>query len=363
MKKEYQLKKNKEVKIAFFDAKPYDIESFQSQNKAFGFDITFFPNHLTETTAPLCQGFDAICAFVNDNITAKIIGLLEGYGIQLIALRSAGYNNVDLKAAQGKISIVRVPAYSPHGVAEHAVAMMLTLNRNTHRAFYRTRDNNFSINGLMGFDMYQKTVGIVGTGQIGRLVGEILLGFGMRVLAHDPYPATAWAQEKGVELVDLPTLYSESDVITLHCPLTPTNIHMINRETINMMKPKVMIINTGRGKLIRSEDLLEGLRAGKVGSAGLDVYEEETDYFFEDHSSSIVKDDVLARLLTFPNCLVTSHQAFFTIEAIRNIADTTLGNIQEFFQEKPLTNEICFGGAKQGSCPEVRKEGLTAPQK
>jgi D-lactate dehydrogenase len=349
------MKANSEVKIAFFDAKPYDIESFKTQNQSFGFDITYFPSHLTETTVPLCQGYDAICAFVNDDITADIIDHLVDYGVKLIALRSAGYNNVDLKAAHCRIPIVRVPAYSPHGVAEHAVAMMLTLNRNTHRAFYRTRDNNFSINGLLGFDMYGKTLGIVGTGQIGRLVGNILLGFGMKVLAHDPYPNKAWAKETGVELVDLQTLYSESDIITLHCPLTPTNIHMINKETINMMKKGVMIINTGRGKLIRSEDLLEGLRSGKVGSAGLDVYEEETDYFFEDHSSSIVKDDVLARLLTFPNCLVTSHQAFFTIEAIRNIADTTLGNVQEYFQDKPLTNEICLNPHKNGSCPDINK--------
>jgi D-lactate dehydrogenase len=350
------MKPNHEVKIAFFDAKPYDIESFKTQNQGFGFDITYFPSHLTVDTVPLCQGFDAICAFVNDDITSQIIDQLVNYEIKLIALRSAGYNNVDLKSAQGRIPIVRVPAYSPHGVAEHAVAMMLTLNRNTHRAFYRTRDNNFSINGLLGFDMHGKTVGIVGTGQIGRLVGNILFGFGMKVLAHDPYPNHAWAEETGAEIVDLQTLYAESDIITLHCPLTPTNIHMINKETINMMKKGVMIINTGRGKLIRSEDLLEGLRSGKIGSAGLDVYEEETDYFFEDHSSSIVKDDVLARLLTFPNCLVTSHQAFFTLEAIRNIADTTLSNLQEFFQDQPLTNEICLNGSKNGTCPEINKK-------
>lgn len=335
------MKAMKDIKIAFFDAKPYDIESFDTINKSFGAKITYFPAHLTEETLPLCQGFDAVCVFVNDYVTKPMLEKLASYGIPLLALRSAGYNNVDLKAAAAnKIRLVRVPAYSPHGVAEHAIAMMLTLNRNTHRAFYRTRDSNFSINGLLGFDMYGKTAGIVGTGQIGRIVCEILLGFGMKVIAHDPFPAKEWAAEKGVELVDLGQLYERSDIISLHCPLTPTNVQMVNNQTIAMMKKGVMIINTGRGKLIRTEDLLEGLRTEQVGSAGLDVYEEETDYFFEDFSNRVVKDDVLARLLTFPNVLVTSHQAFFTQEGISNIAKVTLGNIQEFYEEKPLTNEV-----------------------
>ncbi len=337
------MKSLKEVKIAFFDTKPYDRESFDAQNQKYGYSLTYFPNHLTPQTVSLCQGFDAVCAFVNDSITSFVVDKLCEFGVQLIAMRSSGYNNVDLKSCKGRIKVVRVPAYSPHGVAEYAVAMMLTLNRNTHRAFYRTRDSNFSINGFLGFDMYEKTAAIVGTGQIGRIVCEILQGFGMKVIAYDPFPNKSWAEERKVELVDLETLYERADIITLHCPLTPANIHMINRETIAMMKPGVMIVNTGRGKLIRTEDLLEGLRSGQVGSAGLDVYEEEAEYFFEDFSSLIVKDDVLARLLTFPNVLLTSHQAFFTTEALVNIAQTTYRNVQEFFEELPLTNEVVQG--------------------
>jgi D-lactate dehydrogenase len=334
------MKAAADIKIAFFDTKPYDRESFELQNRAFGFQLKFFPSHLTDETVALCRGYDAVCVFVNDRVTKGVVDTLVTLGVPLVALRSAGYNNVDLKAAAGRIKISRVPSYSPHGVAEHAVAMMLTLNRNTHRAFYRTRDNNFSINGLVGFDMFGKTAGIVGTGQIGRIVAEILKGFGMRVLAYDPFPATAWAAEKGVELVDLGVLYEQSDILTLHCPLTPQNIHMINRGTLELMKPGVMIINTGRGKLIRSEDLLEALRDGKVGSAGLDVYEEETDYFFEDFSSHIMKDDVLARLISFPNVLVTSHQAFFTHEALANIAVTTLENVRSFFLDGQVLHEV-----------------------
>jgi D-lactate dehydrogenase len=344
------VKSASELKIAFYDTKPYDRESFERQNKAFGFQLKFFPSHLTEETVALSRGYDAVCVFVNDRVTKGIIDSLKSMGIPLLALRSAGYNNVDLKAADGAVRITRVPAYSPHGVAEHAVAMMLTLNRKTHRAYYRTRDNNFSIHGLIGFDMYGKTAGIVGTGQIGRIVCEILKGFGMTVLAYDPFPSTAWAAEKGVELVDLGTLYERSDIISLHCPLTPQNIHMINRGTIELMKNTVMIINTGRGKLIRSEDLLEALRDENVGSAGLDVYEEETDYFFEDYSSHIMKDDVLARLISFPNVLVTSHQAFFTEEALANIATTTLENIRSFLVDGKILNEVCANPQKDGSC-------------
>lgn len=344
------MKQAADLKIAFFDTKPYDRESFERQNKAFGFQLKFFPSHLTEETVSLCQGYDAVCVFVNDRVTKGIIESLKAMNVPLLALRSAGYNNVDLKAAQGAVKISRVPAYSPHGVAEHAVAMMLTLNRKTHRAFYRTRDNNFSIHGLIGFDMYGKTAGVVGTGQIGRIVCEILKGFGMRVVAYDPFAPKEWAAEKGIELVDLGAVYEQSDIISLHCPLTPQNIHMINRGTIEMMKKNVMIINTGRGKLIRSEDLLEALREERVGSAGLDVYEEETDYFFEDYSSHVMKDDVLARLISFPNVLVTSHQAFFTEEALANIATTTLENIRSFFLDGKILNEVCANPAKDGIC-------------
>jgi len=272
--------------------------------------------------------------------------------VPLLALRSAGYNNVDLKTADGRIKICRVPSYSPHGVAEHAVAMMLTLNRNTHRAFYRTRDSNFSIDGLVGFDMHGKTAGIVGTGQIGRIVCEILLGFGMKVIAHDPFPATDWAAARGVELVSLDELYQRSDIISLHCPLTAQNTHMINKKSLARMKKGVMLINTGRGQLILAEDLQEAIRDEKVGSAGLDVYEEEAEYFFEDYSSQIMKDDVLARLISFPNVLVTSHQAFFTVEALANIAKTTLENIRSFFYEGRILNEVCAHPQKDGSCKE-----------
>jgi D-lactate dehydrogenase len=337
---ETNVKSASSIKIAFFDTKPYDRVSFDAQNLSFGFQLHYFPSHLTEVTVPLCKGYDAVCVFVNDQVTGPVIEALVKLKVPLLALRSAGFNNVDLRAAKGRLAVTRVPSYSPHGVAEHAIAMMMTLNRNTHRAFYRTRDSNFSINGLMGFDMFGKTAGIVGTGQIGRIVCEILLGFGMKVQAHDPYPSEEWARDKGVEMVDLGTLYKNADIISLHCPLTPENIHMINRGTIKLMKTGVMIINTGRGQLIRTEDLLEALRDEKVANAGLDVYEEEIDYFFEDFSSSVVKDNVLARLLTYPNVLVTSHQAFFTKEALANIATTTLENLRSFFLDGKLVNEV-----------------------
>ena len=346
------MKPAADLKVAFFDTKPYDRESFERQNQTFGFKLKFFPSHLTEETVALCQGYDAVCVFVNDRVTKGIVESLVAMKVPLLALRSAGYNNIDLKAADHHLKITRVPSYSPHGVAEHAVALMLTLNRKTHRAYYRTRDNNFSLHGLIGFDMNGKTAGIVGTGQIGRIVCEILKGFGMTVIAYDPFGPKEWAAEKGVELVDLGALYERSDIISLHCPLTPQNIHMINRGTIEMMKPGVMIINTGRGKLIRSEDLLEALREEKVGSAGLDVYEEETDYFFEDYSSHIMKDDVLARLISFPNVLVTSHQAFFTVEALANIATTTLENIRSFFYDGRVLNEVCANPGQDGRCAE-----------
>jgi len=335
------MRQNTDVKVAVFDTKPYDKEFLLNQNSDFGFQLTFFPYHLTESTVSLCQGFDAVCVFVNDSLNANVVEQLAKFEVSLVALRCAGYNNVDLKAAAGKVRVVNVPKYSPNGVAEHAVAMMLTLNRNTHRAFYRTRASNFSIDGLMGFDMHGKVAGIIGTGRIGRVACEILLGFGMRVLAYDPFPDREWASEKGVEFVDLMELIKTADIISLNCALTPDNTYMINKESISLMKKGVMIINTGRGKLVNTEDLLEGLRSGHIGYAGLDVYEEEAKYFFEDHSSSVIKDDALARLMTFPNVLVTSHQAFFTREALTNIATTTLTSIEDYFQERPLVTEVC----------------------
>ncbi|MBN1780223.1 2-hydroxyacid dehydrogenase [bacterium] len=329
-------------KIAVFDTKPYDREYFEAMNASYRFDIKYFPSHLTTDNVALTKGYDAVCVFVNDNITEDIARNLVVNDVKLIALRSAGYNNVDLRAVYKKIHVVRVPAYSPHAVAEHTVALMLTLNRKIHKAWYRTRDNNFNIAGLLGFDMHGKTAGVIGTGKIGRCTIDILSGFGMRILASDPFPDQVWAGEKGVEYTDLNTLYGESDIITLHCPLTPENVHMINTKTISQMKDGVMIINTGRGRLIHTKDLIQGLKTRKIGAAGLDVYEEETEYFFEDFSQEVIDDDVLARLMTFPNVLVTSHQAFFTHEALSNIAQTTFENIRLFFEKDELPNEVCY---------------------
>lgn len=338
------------IKIAFFDAKPYDIESFDETNKDFGFKITYFADHLNPGTASLARGHQAVCAFVNDEANAETIDALFGEKIRMIALRAAGYNNVDFKAAFQKIHVARVPAYSPQAVAEHAVALMLALNRKIHRAYYRTRDNNFTLNGLLGFDMYQKTAGIIGTGKIGKALIGILKGFGMRVLAYDAFPDTAFQKSAGFEYVDLKTLYKEADILSLHCPLTKETYHLIQDASLRQMKRGVMIINTGRGMLIDSKALIEGLKSGQVGFAGLDVYEEEGDYFFEDFSDKVLADDVLARLLSFNNVVVTSHQGFFTREALRNIAQTTLNNVKEFFTEQKLTNEICYK-CSTTSCP------------
>lgn len=329
-------------KIAFFDAKPYDRKSFNEVNTGFGFNISYFEAHLNPQTVELTYGFDAVCAFVNDVINREVIDHLFEHGIEIIALRSAGYNNVDFKAALGKVHVVRVPAYSPYAVAEHAAALILSLNRKTHRAYYRIRDGNFSINGLLGFDMNGKTAGIIGTGKIGRCLISILKGFGMEILAYDVYPDRDYEKEAGIKYVSLDILFKRSDIISLHCPLTPETEHMINEDTIKKMKDGVMIINTGRGKLIHTSALIKMLKAGKVGSAGLDVYEEESEYFFEDYSTQMISDDILARLITFPNVLITSHQGFFTSEALHNIAETTLENLEEFFSGGYLKNEICY---------------------
>jgi len=338
------------IKIAFFDAKPYDIESFDAANKSFGFKITYFANHLTAETASLAQGHEAVCAFVNDVIDAGTIDTLFREKVLLIALRAAGYNNVDFKTAFQKIHIARVPSYSPHAVAEHAVALMLTLNRKIHRAYSRTHDNNFSLNGLLGFDMCGKTAGVIGTGQIGKALIAILQGFGMQVLAYDAFPDKAYQKKAGFTYTDLKTLYEKSDIVSLHCPLNKETYHLIDQRAIAKMKRGVMIINTGRGALLDSKALIEGLKTGQVGFAGLDVYEEESDYFFEDRSSSIITDDLLARLLSFNNVVVTSHQGFFTREALQNIAQTTLNNVKEFFTKQKLSNEICYQ-CSTNSCP------------
>lgn len=330
-------------RIVFFDTKPYDREFFEAANKVgFNYEICFIEGHLTSATVPLAKGFPIVCAFVNDSLSGEVINALYDSGTRLIALRCAGYNNVDLKAAYGRVHVVRVPEYSPNAVAEHAVALILSLNRKTHKAYYRTRDGNFSINGLMGFDMAERTAGIVGTGKIGKIAAKILLGFGMEVVAYDPYPDLEAAERIGFRYVTLDELYRISDVITLHCPLNPTTYHIVSEQSLGNMKKGVMIVNTGRGGLLDTKALIGALKSGKVGSAGLDVYEEESEFFFEDLSSQVLTDDVLARLLTFSNVLITSHQGFFTHEALAAIADTTLGNVSDFLNGRPLTNEVCY---------------------
>ena len=327
--------------IAFFGTQPYDESSFNLKNADFGFDIRYFKGHLNKNNAILTQGVDAVCIFVNDTADADIIHIMAKNGVKLLALRCAGYNNVDLDAAAAAgIKVVRVPAYSPYAVAEHTVALMLSLNRRIPRATWRTRDGNFSLHGLLGFDMHGKTAGIIGTGKIAKILIQILRGFGMNILAYDLYPDHNFAREHQVVYTSLDELYHSSDIISLHCPLTEQTKYLINDYSISKMKAGVMIINTGRGQLIHTNALIEGLKNKKVGYAGLDVYEEEGDYFYEDKSDRIMDDDVLARLLSFNNVIVTSHQAFFTQEALGNIATTTLQNIKDFIDKKSLANEV-----------------------
>ncbi len=329
-------------KIAVFDAKSYDIAMFNKVNEKYGYELTYHKEHLDRNNVILATGADAVCIFVNAVVDAEVIEKLHSYGVKIIALRCAGFNNVDLKAAAGRIKVVRVPDYSPHAIAEHTLALMLCLNRKVHRAYLRTRDGNFSLNGFMGFDMCGKTVGVIGTGKIGKVVIGVLKGLGMNVLAYDLYPDTAFAERENIKYVSLDELYNNSDVITLHCPLTKETEYLICDESIAKMKDGVMIINTGRGKLIHTKHLIEGLLSRKVGYAGLDVYEEEGNYFYEDRSDSIMTDDILARLLSFNNVIVTSHQAFFTEEAMGNIANTTMQNIRDFIDGKALVNEVAY---------------------
>ena len=327
-------------KIAFFGAKPYDIASFDKVNEKYNYDIRYYKGHLNPNNVVLTQDTDVVCIFVNDTADAAVIDAMVDNGVKLLALRCAGFNNVDLKAAKGKLPVVRVPAYSPYAVAEYSLALMLSLNRKIHRAYWRTRDGNFSLNGLMGFDMHGKTIGIIGTGKIAKILIRLLKGFGMRILAYDLYPDMKFAGEEGISYVSLDELYRESDIISLHCPLTDQTKYMIDKDSIDKMKEEVMIINTGRGQLINTNDLIEGLKEKKIAAAGLDVYEEEGEYFYEDKSDKIIDDDVLARLLSFNNVIVTSHQAFFTKEALHNIAETTLQNIEDFRCHRPLVNEV-----------------------
>ncbi|MGN0660338.1 MAG: 2-hydroxyacid dehydrogenase [Oscillospiraceae bacterium] len=326
--------------IAFFDSKPYDKVWFEKLQDKYDIKIRFFEEKLAPDTAFMSGGFDGVVAFVNDTINSEVIETLYKNGINIIAMRCAGYNNIDLESAYGKVHIARVPVYSPYAVAEHATALLLTLNRKIHRAYIRTRDNNFNIDGLTGFDLHGKTVGVIGTGKIGQAFINICKGFGTEVIAFDPYPD----KSLDVEYTELADLFGRSDIISLHCPLTNDTHNIINEKSISMMKDGVYIINTSRGPLINSEDLLEAIKSKKVGAAGLDVYDEESDLFFKDLSGKIINDDTLARLISMPNVIVTSHQAFLTNEALRSIAEVTLENLYEYFNKATLKNEICYKG-------------------
>lgn len=322
------------MKLAFFDTKSYDIPGFDRYGIPAGVEIKYFEPNLNRDTVTLAAGFDAVCVFVNDTVDAVVVDKLHQLGVKAIVLRCAGFNNVDIKACEGKLRVFRVPAYSPHAVAEHAMALLLTINRRTHKAYIRTRDFNFSLQGLAGFDLYGKTVGIVGTGKIGRVFADICKGFGMKILAYDKFPNP----DAGLDYVDLPELFAQADIISLHCPLTEETHHLINADTIAMMKKGVTIINTSRGALVDTEALINGIKEKKVGAACLDVYEEEGDFFYEDFSGHIVRDDKLVRLIAMPNVIVTSHQAFLTSEALDNIAATTVNNLTRFFSGDPDTS-------------------------
>ncbi|MFN3217631.1 MAG: 2-hydroxyacid dehydrogenase [Acidimicrobiales bacterium] len=315
------------MRVAVFSTKPYDLASFTDANTAHGHDLVHLEPRLTPETAALADGCDAICAFVNDDLGAPVLERLAAMGIGTIALRSAGFNHVDLEAAARlDLSVSRVPAYSPHAVAEHAVGLILALNRKIHRAYNRVRENNFALHGLEGFDLHGRTIGVIGTGQIGSVFAQIMLGFGCRVVAHDPYPNET-CEAMGVTYRSLEELLAEADIVALHCPLSPASYHLIDDEAIARMKPGVMLINTSRGALVDTEAVVRGLKSGHIGYVGLDVYEEEGDLFFEDLSDVVIGDDVFSRLLTFPNVLITAHQAFFTTEALSQIARTTLANL------------------------------------
>lgn len=321
--------------IAFFDTKSYDRESFEKY-KSDDLNIRFFENKLNEDTVSMAACCDGVCAFVNDNINRNVIEKLESFGVKIVALRCAGYNNVDLKAARGRVTVVRVPAYSPYAVAEHTMAMILLLNRKLHRAYIRTRDHNFSLDALTGFDLKNKTVGIIGTGKIGQVFADICKGFGMNIIGYDPYENKDFCGEYET----LENLLKKSDIISLHCPLTHDNKYLINEKSISKMKKGAYIINTSRGKLVDTGALIAGLKSGQVGAAGLDVYEEETDLFFEDFSDEIIHDDTLSSLISMPNVIVTSHQAFLTREALSAIAETTVKNLTDFFENGKSENEI-----------------------
>ena len=341
------------IRVAFFDTKEYDKASFERAGTDQDMEFKFFEAKLTEDTAELAKGCDVVCVFVNDTVDKKVIDKLYDCGVKMVALRCAGYNNVDVEHAFGKIHVVHVPAYSPYAVAEHAAALLLTSIRRIHKAYNRTRDFNFSLSGLTGFDLHGKTVGVIGTGKIGRIFINICRGFGMNVIAYDRYPA----KDGGIQYVSLDELFRQSDIISLHCPLTEETKHLISADAIGKMKKGVVILNTSRGALIDAEALLEGIKARKVGAACLDVYEEEADIFFEDRSGHILNDELLSRLISMPNVIVTSHQAVLTEEALANIAETTVNNIKSYFDKDGICdNELCYRCGNIEECKKERKQ-------
>ena len=341
------------IKVAFYDAKEYDKPSFEQYGSRHDIRFRFLETKLNEDTVDLAKGCEAVCVFVNDTVNAAVIDKLYQHGVKIVALRSAGYNNVDVQAAFGKIHVVHVPAYSPYAVAEHAIALLLTSVRRIHKAYNRTREFNFSLNGLTGFDFHGKTVGVIGTGKIGRIFIDICRGFGMNVIAYDLFPA----KDSGIQYVTLDELFERSDIISLHCPLTAETRHMIDTEAIGKMKKGVVLVNTSRGALIDAEALLEGIKARKVGAACLDVYEEEADIFFEDRSGHILNDDLLSRLISMPNVIVTSHQAFLTEEALNNSAEPTVNNILSCFSNDGICdNELCYRCGNIEQCKKERKQ-------
>ncbi len=328
------------MRVAVFNTKPYDRQFLDAANDEHGHELVYLEPLLSPDTACLTSGFPAVCLFVNDTADAKTLDILASHGTKLIALRCAGFNNVDLKrAAEIGIRVVRVPAYSPYSVAEFAVGLLLTLNRKIHKAYNRVREGNFALDGLAGFDLHDRTIGVIGTGKIGLIFAEIMKGFGCKILGYDLYPNPKFA-EMGGRYIELPELLSGSDVISLHCPLTPETRHLINRKAIAQMKPGAILINTSRGALVDTEAVIEGLKSRQIGALGLDVYEQEADLFFADLSNQIIQDDVFERLLMFPNVIVTGHQAFFTEDALKNIAETTLSNITALEQKHSCANEV-----------------------
>ena len=328
------------IKIAFYDTKEYDKKFFNEYNKKYGYEINYIKEKLGEKTAHMAKGYDVVCVFVNDTVDEKTINILKEYGVKLIALRCAGFNNVDLKCLDENLKAVRVPAYSPYAVAEHASALLLTLNRKTHKAYQRSKEYNFTLNELLGFDIHGKTVGVIGTGKIGKCFINIMKGYGANIIAYDIYKDEEFAKEKDFKYVTLDELYKESDIISLHCPLTDENTKMINKDSIKKMKDGVIIINTSRGKLVDANDLIEELASGKIGGVALDVYENEGDFFMNDLSQSTLRDKNLSTLLTMPNVVITYHQAFFTREALDKIACDTCENIKEIFEKGSCANEV-----------------------